>query len=121
MKKYKSSLLILEVKTLVGTDLEYGQLPDNADDCEVWCEAEIGVKGEKAADIFSFAVVTPKFLWSQQGHKWGKGLIILDTFSWEAVEAALDNLLSQCSGRDWLEVTDKLTKTLYWEYENYKD
>jgi hypothetical protein len=120
MKKYNCSLLILEIKTLVSPDLDDDKLPDDVEECAVFCEAEIGVKGEKGADIFSFTVATPKFLWAQQGYKWGKGLIIIETFSWEAVEAALNKLLSECSGTDWIEVTDKLTKTLHWEYENYK-
>ena len=100
--------------------MDYGKLPDNADECAVFCEAQIGIKSEEGATIFYFTAVTPKFLWAQQGYKWGKGSLIVETFSWKAVEAALDNLLSECSGRDWLEVTDKLTKTLNWEYENYK-
>jgi hypothetical protein len=120
MKKYKVSLLIPEVKTLFSPDLEYGSLPDDVEECAVFCEVEIGIQGEEGANIFSFTAVTPKFLWAQQGYRRGKGLLIVDSFSWEVVEAALDKLLSHCSGTDWLEVTGKLTKTLNWEYENYK-
>ena len=120
MKKYSYRLLIPEVKTLYSPDLDRDKLPDDVEECSVFCEAEIGIKGKEGADIFHFTAVTPKFLWGQKGAQWGKGSLIIDTFSWEQVEAALEKLLSHCSGRDWAEVTDKLTKVLDWEYENYK-
>jgi hypothetical protein len=120
MKKYKCDVLIPEVKTLVSWDLHSDKLPDDVEECKVFCEAAIGIKGEIGADIFSFKVVTPKFLWHQQGQKWGKGLLIVETFSWEAVKTALDKLLSYCTGTDWIEISDKLTKHLDWEYEIIK-
>ena len=114
-------LVIPELKRLVSSDLDYGNQPVDASDCEIYCEAEIGMKGELGADVFFFTVATPKFLLRQGGCRWGRGYLIVDSFSWEAVESAIKKLLAQSSGNTWDEVAKKLNMALDWEFDNYQD
>jgi len=108
-----------EVKSITSPDLEEGSLPENPCNCLVLIEAEIGVRGEKGADIFSFTVVTPSAL-GEANSRWGRGLLIVPRFTWQGVQAALDKLLAHCHGETWDEVSANLNKELHWEFENYQ-
>jgi len=109
-----------EMKSIMSPDLEYGLLPEAPDDCEVFIEIEIGPKGEEGADIFPFTAITPKAISGNSDKKWGRGYLITPTFSWSGVEESLGKLLMHCSGNDWNEISEKLSKELHWEFDNYK-
>lgn len=46
--------------------------------------------------------------------------IVLQPYSWEGVLAATRERLESCTGRDWLEVQEKLRRQFDWEYEGYR-
>ena len=108
-----------EVRGIHSPDLEYGDLPDHPDDCSVFIEASIGAKGETGADLFGFEATTLSQL-PNKLPRWGKGLLILERFSWHSVETALDQLVRECEGFSWSDCCAQLCKALNWEYENYK-
>ena len=81
-----------ELKYLLSIELEDGQLPEDPEDCSIFVEANIGLQDEEGSDIFSFNVVTPKAL-QQDTPRWGRGLLIVDRFSWETVETSIKKLL----------------------------
>lgn len=109
-----------EMKSILCHDLEYGKEPPDSEDCSVFIEVEIGPNGQEGADIFSFEVVTPKFLTGKTERRWGRGLLIMDTFSWSGVEKALQKLLMHCARQTWEETAKEIAKELAWEFENYK-
>ena len=110
-----------EIKRMISHDLEYGELPPDAEDCTVFIEVEIGPKGEEGADIFSFEAVTPKYLMRKPETRWGRGYLIVDRFSWTTVESSVKELLSHCSRQSWVEVATEIGKELHWEFENYQE
>ena len=114
-------MVIPELKNLLSVDLEYGKFPVDPEDCEIYCQADIGPMGMDAADIFFLIVVTSKHLAKMSGNRWGKGYLIVESFSWQIVENAIEKLLSHCSGTDWTDVANKLKRLLDWEWdlENY--
>ena len=114
-------MIIPELKNLMSPDLDHGLLPPDAKDCEVYCQVEIGPRGTEGADTFALTVVTPKHLAKQTGYVWGKGYLIVESFSWQTVEKAIEKLLAHCSGTDWIEVAGKLNSMLGWEFENYTE
>lgn len=113
-------MIIPELKALFSPDLPNAQLPDDPDDCLVLVEAEIGKKGVEGADNFSFTVATPRALARDSGNRWGRGYLIVDSFSWETVRHSLERLFAQCWRETWEEVAYELGKNLHWEFENYK-
>jgi hypothetical protein len=113
--------LKLEIKSIMSPDLESGAVPDEADHCSVFLEVEIGESGKEGADIFSFTVVTPKFLASNAQARWGRGYLIVDEFSWTGVESMLARLLQRVRGDSWPEVANELAKELNWEFEGYQE
>jgi hypothetical protein len=109
-----------EMKSVLCHNLEYGMEPPDSEDCSLFIEVQIGPKGQKGADIFSFEAVTPKSLIGKTERRWGRGLLILDTFSWSGVEKALEKLLMHCARQTWEETAKEIAKELDWEFDNYK-
>ena len=109
-----------ELKSIDCPDLEYGKEPPDPEECSVFIEVEIGPKGQEGAEIFSFEAVTPKSLIGKTERRWGRGLLIMDNFSWSGVEKPLQKLLMHCARQTWEETAKELAKELAWEFENYK-
>lgn len=115
-------LLVPERKDTFSPDLEYGHTPNEPDNCSVLVEVNIGIKGQDASDIFSFVVITPKAMSHLEppDYRWGRGWLIMEYFSWSAVESAIDKLCSSTTGVSWNQIAEELSKWLFWEFENYK-
>jgi hypothetical protein len=113
--------LVPEIKSIISPNLEYGSVPAEPDNCSVFVETEIGIKGKEGADIFSFTAVTPKFLASNPDTRWGRGHLIVSEFSWNLVESMLGRLLMHAHRDTWSEVAGELSKELNWEFENYQE
>ena len=109
-----------EIKSIISHDLEYGVLPADSEDCSVFIEVEIGIKGQEGSEIFSCTIATPNKLAEKSEPFWGRGYLITPIFSWELVEQSLQKLLMHCSGKNWEEVSSKISKELHWEFDNYK-
>jgi hypothetical protein len=83
----------------------------------------IGPPGSPAADNYQVCVATPAGLRSGAGQRSRpKGsdrpkAIVLQSYSWAGVVAAIEERLDACAGRDWDEVQDKLKVQFEWEYE----
>jgi hypothetical protein len=110
-----------EIKSILSHDLEYGKEPPDSDDSSVFIEVEIGPKEQEGADIFSFEVVTPKFLMRKTETHWGRGYLIVESFSWSVVEKAVQKLLSHCARQTWHETATEIAKDLHWEFESYRE
>ena len=113
-------LTVPEVKGFFSPDLEYGREPDEPDNYFLLIEVDIGIKGQEDADVFSFVAVTPKALLNETGYRWGRGWLILETFSWSQIEEAVHKLCADTSGVSWEQIARELNVWLYWEYDNYK-
>jgi hypothetical protein len=110
-----------QLKTLVSADLDRPNVPDEPGNCEVALEATIGPDSSDASEVFAFSVVTPAALGRETRFRWGRGLLIVPTFSWEIVDHALARLLAHCSRATWPEVARQLNQNLYWEFDNYRE
>lgn len=100
-------------------DLATGSEPDS-DAFEILVQAEIGLRDDSGGDTFSFVVASPRALTGRDS-RWGRGHLLMDTFSWRAVEDALRKLISSTPGKDWNDIAMKLSRELHWEFENYRD
>lgn len=107
------------VKTIMSPDLDYGSSPDDPENCCVLIEVEIGPSESEGAEVFSFEVVTPGAIQSLPAPSWLRGYLLLPEFSWAGVEEAVNKLVTQCTGSNWDEVSNKLSRSLGWEFEGY--
>jgi hypothetical protein len=109
-----------ELRNLSSPDLERPAVPSDPTDCLVALEASIGPKGARGEELFEFQVVTPRALAKNGLPRWGRGLLIVEQFSWANVERALERLLSHAHRDTWAEVAAVLNHELQWEYDNYQ-
>ena len=110
-----------QLKTLMSADLERPKLPQDTNNCEVAFEAAVGLVDSDAAEIFAFTVITPTALARESRFRWGRGLLIVPSFSWETIDLALIRLLAGCSRPSWPEVAQQLNQNLHWEFDNYRE
>src|SRR5258706_4412941 len=113
-------MITQELKSLFSPDLKRPALPADPEDCSVLIEASIGPKGEAGEETFTFSVVTPKFLAREASPQWGRGLLIVNEFSWVSAERALQRLLAHARRNSWAESAAILNHELHWEFENYQ-
>ena len=114
-----------EVKRLFSYDLpDAKSLPEDPEDCCVGMQTDIGPVGEKGADTFEFEVCTPRGLarrFDAEGRPfWSRGTLLVPSFSWEAVEAAVDQRVRAVEAQDWRELAEKLNRFMIWEFEDYQ-
>ena len=112
-------MIVPAVKVLTSPDLARPAVPLDPEDCSVLCEAHIGDKGGQGAERFQFVVVTPRYLLREGGVTWGRGYLIVDEFSWAAVDRSLERLCLHAWRPSWTESAAELSKELHWEFENY--
>ena len=106
--------------SLSSADLDTRCMPPAPENCSVSVTATIGGNGGTAADNFSFLVATPAALAESNPARWGRGILIVESFSWAVVERAIHRLLAHCARDTWLEVAQALNQELLWEYDNYR-
>jgi hypothetical protein len=109
------------VRHLSSPDLEQRALPPDPSSCAIPMTAEIGPPSG-GAELFSFIVATPdRVLGDGHDARWGRGYMLVERFSWEAVERMLSKLVLHADREDWEASARELAKELHWEFENYSD
>lgn len=104
---------------LTSIELDPDALPSDPENCSVIMHASIGPSGGDAADGFSFTVTTPSALAEAEYSGWGRGTLIVTSFSWVSVKRSVNRLLANASRSTWAEVASELNKELLWEFDNY--
>jgi hypothetical protein len=113
--------VVPEVKSIMSLDLARPALPADVDDCAVAIEVEIGPSGVTGGDLFHFEVVTPQALLRRGGSQWGRGMLIVQSFSWEAVDRALSKLVLHATAETWTEAAAQLNREMHWEFDGYTE
>jgi hypothetical protein len=91
-------------------------IPTDIFNVDFWMNFTIG-PDMKGGDNFQVHVITPNNL---HGKNSDRHAIVLTEYSWSSVLAAVDGMLEKCQGKNWRQITDQLSQTMHWEYENYK-
>jgi hypothetical protein len=105
--------------SLDSTDLARDAVPSDPTNCCVSLTAKIGPSGGRGGDNFAFEVVTPRYLLEQGSGQWGRGWLVLDEFSWSAVDRMVRRLLTHASAPTWADAAQKLNQELRWEFDGY--
>jgi hypothetical protein len=113
-------MVIPQLKSLFSPDLEPPALPTDVSDCCVLFQASIGPKDAEGEELFTFEVVTPRYLERSGLPCWGRGLLIVDSFTWQAVGGALAALLAQAHRGSWRETAEALNHDLQWAFDSHK-
>lgn len=113
-------MIVPKLLNLSCSDLARGEPPANPKHCLVHMLATVGPDTGNAGDDFSFTVATPSALAESERFGWGRGTLIVDSFSWLQVEHSLNRLLAQASRSSWQEVAQTLNHELQWEFDGYR-
>ena len=108
-----------ELRSIWSPDLPDGELPSDPTKVWVGVQAEIGAHGSHGADTFSLIVATPLALTDGGFPRWGHGLLLVESFSWSMVRAALEKVLRHCEAEDWDGIAAKIGRYLDWEFDDY--
>ncbi|MEM6454257.1 MAG: Imm8 family immunity protein [Acidobacteriota bacterium] len=106
---------------LHNTKAEQGSTSDDPYNCSILVSAAIGATSSSGTNLFYFQFVTPQFLLNtleEDAFQLGRGLIIVPILYENAVEKALERVMTICKGKSWDEVTQKLARYGRWEYED---
>ena len=112
-----------EVKELSSRHLAgFDDEPDDPTDCCIEVTIGIGAAGDDARDNFDLWFVTPKWL-SRHADKplVPQYHVVLNSFSWPAVEATVARLLGALPAADWDEFTQEFGRYAYWEFSHRQE
>jgi hypothetical protein len=91
-------------------------VPDDPYDVDFWMNFTIG-PDTKGGDNFQVHIVTPNNLQDKDSDKHA---IVVKEYEFSSVLKAVENMLDQSQGENWSEISEKLSKLMYWEFEDYK-
>lgn len=109
-----------EVKSLDWSD-EFP--PNDGTPAMLAMTATIGERGNDAADNFQLIVCNPAWIATQVPNGsgiWPRGMLIVETISPGHVRKTLETLVYQFRrSHSWPAFTERLSRYLLWEYEDY--
>jgi hypothetical protein len=98
--------------------------PDLQDEFGFLLQAMIGPAGEEGEESFDIEVCTPK--WIEKRHRVdevviGLHYLIVREYNYQRIVKAIERFLQGCSGKDWSEVSKKVSRLGFWEFEGYEE
>jgi len=99
--------------------------PDDPEEACLLVELEIGPNEEQGTNLFQIMVATPKGLlkWARSATTpvlSDRGLLVLTTYSSQALLEWLSQTVNHCSADTWTESVSLLQKYFRWEYEDFE-
>ena len=111
-------MIVPVLKNLWSSDLERPNVPEDPENCTIDIQIKIGTSASEAAEDFQLKVVTPPSL-MDENFLWGRHVLVVSEFKWNAVESIIEERVRRCQGEDWKGVSEKLRRYFYSEYEDY--
>lgn len=85
-------------------------------------EFTVGIKGEECGDQFSIEVCTPNWLLenlSKSEALFGTNRLIVLSYDVDLIINQITQYCSSCTGENWEEIADKISRIARWEFEDY--
>ncbi len=98
--------------------------PEILDNFAFLLQIIIGPENEEGEESFDIEVCTPKWLltnYSSDNIILGLHKIIIMQYDYNAILIFLNKFLSHCHGKNWEEVSNKLSYLGKWEFDDYKE
>ena len=99
-------------------------LPDDPNNFCVLFRAMVGIKDIEGEESFDIQVCTPGwFLSTMKQHDIipGRHFLIVLEYNYDRIYNKIKHLIENCTGNDWDEVADKVSRIGFWEFEDYQD
>jgi len=82
----------------------------------------IGTRGQEGADTFLTEICTPDWITEEcdrQDGVWGYGKLTVTQWDFKIIRTRIERYVASCSGENWREIAQQLSKIGTWEFENY--
>lgn len=102
-------------------DLESHE-PEDRTSFSLLVQAMIGPVGQEGEESFDIDVCTPRWLDSIMDAKsvvFGRHYIIVKAYDYHLIHSSIEQYVDTCSGKDWEEVAERLSRLGKWEFEDY--
>lgn len=115
-----------EIKDFFGSEINISlelYQPDIPDNFGFLIDLEIGIVGQEGADLFYVMLCTPQWLienMKQEEIVLGLHYMIVFEYNFEKIHKKLIELFC-IEGKDWNEITNKLSYIGHYEYQDYKE
>jgi hypothetical protein len=99
-------------------------VPNDPEDVYYYMELTIGEDTRPGGDLFGLTVSTPKALLKRMRTLGppsisGRHHLILLDYSWDKVLQFINDVIDQCQGNDWEDISTRLARHFSWEFEDY--
>ncbi len=123
VKPVVRSLMTVQMNE-IAMDVTGGFAPLNDKVYSLLIHASIGSDDdERGSDLFHFNVCSPDFLAIEYGLEtgnWQRSVLVIYPWSYTAVVAAIEKLCQSIEEPTWTEVATKLSRYMFWEFEDYE-
>jgi len=118
--------MLSEIKNIISPDIMdfKNYWPEDEESFSFLITVLVGPKGEPTKESFDIVVCTPKWFLNKYDESemiLGKNKLIVFKFDMERILARIRKLFDNCSGKDWSDITIKLSRIGRWEFENYQE
>lgn len=105
--------------------LEEYHPPENPECFGLWVNLRIGSDAEEGTNDFRLLVCTPGWLevmlryeWGRA--QWGRHMLIVLEYDFDLIKNKIVSYVESCTGNDFLEIAQKISKVASWEFEGYQ-
>ncbi|MBJ7314334.1 immunity 8 family protein [Rugamonas sp. CCM 8940] len=87
-----------------------------------WIELRIGVIGNSSGDDFRVFVCSPDWIRDECSSKTailGRHMIVFHQFNLAEMKNKIIEVVDECEGVDWEEISRKISRFAAWEFEDY--
>lgn len=92
-------------------------IPSDITSIDFWMDIYLGPDNNPSGEYFSVHVMSTKNIRNIRNFKNKKYILEIQEYSWGNIINKIDAILDNCNGNNWQEMTEKLRKYFYWEYE----
>jgi len=95
----------------------------SSDEFALLVQMLIGPDGGAGEESFDIQIVTPSWLKRQNAENGVIGAerrLLVFAYDWPNIESYLRDRVAECSGADWEEVAQRLSRFSRWEFEDYE-
>lgn len=98
--------------------------PECSESFSFLLQAMVGPEDEDGEESFDIEVCTPKWIEKNLGLGAvlvGQHYLIVRDYNYQKIVNSIEKFLQGCSGKDWSEVSRKVSRLGLWEFEGYED
>ncbi|WP_081803478.1 immunity 8 family protein [Halotalea alkalilenta] len=116
----KAIIKSIDLNDAVGFDQYW---PENEECFGIWLTVQIGPDDQEGGHLFQILVCTPEWIQSQyssSGAVWGRHMLIVFEYDQSLIVKEISNYIDKCSGGEFWEVAQKISRIGAWEFEDYQ-